>query len=680
MVGVFCPERTTAQQCDGILELPHFETTPSELETAVNFTLAQLDKNVEMLKKKSYGVLTFQNTLGLIDDIYYEISKLKGRISVIKKTSTSDELQRKARELLCVINKWSINFASLKDVYETVTRYSKSEQASILNGEESRLLNETIWEFKRMGFHLNSEQLAQVKKLKAEIYALNQEIISNISQSGNEVIAIDETSVADIDPEILKPIQRKNGKYLVHKGHREEYMAIIRNSPNEALRKRIFRASRERAREKNSVLQTRVLKKRTKIANLLGYMSWADYKIEEGMAKKTETVIKFQKNLLKSTEAKFQKEIEELRKIKVTETGNEDAKINSWDIPYYQAKFVKAKFSVDYDKLKEYFEFENTLNGMIACFEQIFQLKIQNIRNIPYKWHPSLQLLKISDSQTNKPLGFLYLDMFSRKGKYNSFSHQSIISGKLLKNGQYQRPVGALICSFSAPSHNSPTLLSWKKVQTLFHEFGHGLHGILTEARFYKFSGTSVPRDFVEAPSQMLEYFIRDKRVLDTFARNYENPAEKISHDTLNNILKAERATLGQTYRIKIMLAVLDLNLSLLGKETDFEGFDIVGFTNTIIKNVYLSYPEGSSFITKFKHPFSGYDGRYYGYVWADNLAADMASLFEASEKGFLDPVIGLRLRREIFEKGSSRDVAQSVREFLGRKTNQSAFNRRFGT
>ncbi|MDR4504755.1 MAG: Zn-dependent oligopeptidase [Candidatus Scalindua sp.] len=679
MIELVCPESTNAETIDNVLQLPYFETTPDELEESVNSTLAKLDNDVHHLKKNFHGLLTFQNTLGMIDDIKYEISKLNGRLSVIKKTSTHEELQHKAKELLNSINRWLINFETQKDIYEMVKRYSKSAQALTLQGEERRMLDETIREFKRMGFHLNDNQLELIKKFKVEIYQLSQEIISNINQAGDEVIEIEKTAVEDIDPEILKTIQRKNGKYLVSKGIRDERLAIVRNSPNEALRKHIFRVSRERARDKNIDLQIQVLKKRTKIANLLGYASWADYQIEEGMAKNAETVIKFQEDLLKSTEEKFQNEIAELCKIKIAETGNEDSKINSWDIPYYQAKYLKTKFKIDYDKLKEYFEYENTLAGMITCFEQVFHLKIKKIKDIPYKWHPTLQLLKISDSQTGKPLGFLYLDMFSRKGKYNSFSHHSIIKGKLLKNGTYQRPVGALICNFAAPSKNSPSLLSWKNVKTLFHEFGHGLHSILTETRFYKFSGTAVPRDFVEAPSQMLEYFIGDKRVLDTFAKNYKNPEEKISQETLNNILKAEKSTLGQKYRIQIMLGMLDLELSMLEKETDFENFDIVDFTNTIIKNVYLPYPEGSSFIANFKHPFIGYDGRYYGYVWADSLAADMASLFKTSERGFLNPAIGLRLRQEVYEKGSSRDVSESVRGFLGRNTNQSAFNRKLG-
>ncbi len=679
VIGVFCPKRTTAELFDDLLLLPSFETTPDEIEAAVIFTLAKLDWDVQRLKKCSHGLLTFQNTLGRIDDINYEISKLKGRMSVIKKTSTHTELQHKAKEMLNIINTWVINFETGKEIYDIVKQYSQSEQAFMLQGEERRLLDEIIREFKRMGFHLDDIQLEELKRLKADVYHLSQEIISNINQAGDEVIEIEKTAVADIDPEILKSIQRKNGKYLVHKGNREECMAFIRNSPSEDLRKRLFCAYRERAREKNIDLEIEVLKKRTKIANLLGYLSWADYKIEGEMAKNTETVIKFEENLLKRTEVKFQKEIEELRKIKIAETGNEDATINSWDIPYFQKKYIQTHFNVNYDALKEYFEYENTLAGMIACFEQVFHLKIKHIQEIPYKWHPTLQLLKVSDSLTGKPLGYLYLDMFSREGKYNTFSHHSLVKGKLLKNGKYRRPVGVLVCNFPAPSRNVPTLLSWGSVKTLFHEFGHGLHGILTESRFFKFSGTAVPRDFVEVPSQMLEYFISDKGVLDTFAKHYQNAEEKISQETLDNILKAEQSTFGQRYRVQIMLGMLDLKLSMLEKETDFENFDLVGFTNTIIKNIYLPYPEGSSFITNFKHPFIGYDGRYYGYAWADSLAADMASLFKTSEGGFLNPTIGLRLRQEVYEKGSSRDVIESVRGFLGRESNLTAFNKRFG-
>ncbi|MDR4496487.1 MAG: M3 family metallopeptidase [Candidatus Scalindua sp.] len=673
------PETTAADTFNVVCTLPYFETTTNELEAAVNTTLSKLDRDIRFFKKNSSRLLTFENTLGMIDEINYEISKLKKRLSVIKKTSTCDELQQKAKELLNIINRWEINFKAQKDIYEIIKRYSLSEQASMLQGEEKRLLEKTIHEFKRMGFHLNDSQFEQLKKLKSEIYSLSQEIITNLNRAGEEVIEIEKEEVADIDPEILKAIQCKDGTYLVHKGDREERMTFQRNSSNEILRRRIFRVARERAREKNIDLQIQVLKKRTMIANLLGYKSWADYKIEGGMAKNSETVLKFEENLTKYTDEKFQNEMERLRRLKIEETGNENAKINPWDVTYYQTKYIKENLDVDYDDLKKFFEYVNTLNGIIKIYEQLFHLKIEKIKHIPYKWHPTLELLRISDAQTGKPLGFLYLDMFSRKGKSGSFSHQSIISGKLLKNGIYRRPVGILICNFPAPTDNLPSLLSWNSVKTLFHEFSHGMHEILTETKFYKFSGTIVPRDFVEAPSQLLEYFITDKRVLDTFARNYQNPKEKISHEILEKILKAEKTTIGRKYRIRIMLGMLDLRLSMLDKDTDFGTFDIVNFTNSIIERVYLPYPEGSSFIATFRHPFIGYDGRYYGYAWADSLAADMASIFQTSEEGFLNPKIGLRLRREVYEKGSSRDVSESLREFLGRKTNQYAFERNFG-
>ncbi|MDR4508913.1 MAG: M3 family metallopeptidase [Candidatus Brocadiaceae bacterium] len=679
LIGGYSPKTVVADTFNVVSTLPYFETTPSDLEASIHSTLAELDKEVLCFKKNSSGRLTFQNTLGTIDDINYEISKLTDRISVIKNTTTHMALQQKAKELLNIVNQWFLNFEAQKDIYELVTRYSLSEQASRLQGEEKRLLDETIREFKRMGFHLNDNQFEQLKKLKADIYDLSQEIISNLNQAGDEVIEIAKEEASDIDPEILKSIQSKNGNYLIHKGNWEEITIFLRNSSNEALRKRIFRVYRKRAREKNINLQLQVFKKRIMIANLLGYKSWADYKIEESMAKNPENVLRFEENLLKNTEEKFQAEIEELRKIKIEETGNKDAKINSWDVAYYQTKYVKRNFNVDYEKLKKFFEYENTLAGMIKCYEQVFHLKIEKIKDIPNRWHHSMELLYISDAQTGKPLGFLYLDMFPRKGKSGSFSHHSIIRGKLLKNGKYRRPVGILICNFPAPSKHIPSLLSWENVKTLFHEFGHGLHNILTETKFYKFSGTSVPRDFVEAPSQMLEYFIADKRVLDTFAKNYQNPEEKISHEMLNNILKAEKTTVGQLCRIQIMLGILDLKLSMLEKDTDFNNFDIVHYTNTIIKNYYLPYPEGTCLIANFRHPFIGYDGGYYGYAWADCLAADMASIFETSKEGFLNPTIGLRLRREIYEKGSSRDVEKSVREFLGRKTNQDAFKKKLG-
>ena len=287
-----------------------------------------------------------------------------------------------------------------------------------------------------------------------------------------------------------------------------------------------------------------------------------------------------------------------------------------------------------------------------------------------------LQLFGVTDSETGEPLGLFYLDMVPREGKYNHFAQFTLIDGKRLPGGQYQRPTVALICNFPPPAPNRPSLLSHADVETLFHEFGHALHSILTRARFSRFSGTSVPRDFVEAPSQMLENWVWDKKVLDGFAADYRDPSKKIPKEILAKLKESKLATVGTHYRRQISFALLDLALHTEVK--DGGGQDVVKISNDILSKVFLPVPEDTAFVAYFGH-LMGYDAGYYGYAWADAIAADMATVFEKSPYGYYDAVAGRRLRDEIYAPGDSRDVSVSIEKFLGRKQGIEPFLKTLG-
>src|SRR6185436_4394624 len=198
--------------------------------------------------------------------------------------------------------------------------------------------------------------------------------------------------------------------------------------------------------------------------------------------------------------------------------------------------------------------------GMFKIYQKIFGLKFERVE-APYKWIGDLQLYSVSDAKTGEPLGLFYLDMFPREGKYHHFAQFGIIDGKALPDGRYQRPVVALICNFPAPTKDRPSLMAHHEVETLFHEFGHAMHSILTRAKYSRFSGTSVPRDFVEAPSQMLENWVWDKRVLDSFAADYRDPSKKIPPEILGQLQAAKYAVYGCFYRRQLSFGLMDLKL-----------------------------------------------------------------------------------------------------------------------
>ena len=328
--------------------------------------------------------------------------------------------------------------------------------------------------------------------------------------------------------------------------------------------------------------------------------------------------------------------------------------------------------------LKKYFSYDSTLNGMFKVFERIFKIEIEFVE-APYTWEEKVKLIRISDAVTKKALGFLYLDMFPRPQteKYGHFAMFTIRSGKLLANGMYRRPVAALICNFPLPQGDKPSLLDFGQVETLFHEFGHALHGIVTEAKFAQFAGTRVARDFVEAPSQMLESWVNDKDVLDTFAVNYEDASDKFPADALVKIKKASLATIGMHYRRQLAFGKMDLMLHQnIGAQQEI---NTATYTNQVLEDVYLAFPEDTAMVNSFGHLWGGYDAGYYGYAWADNLSADMASMFEDAPDKFLDIEMGMKLRREIYQTGSSRDITTSIESFLGRESNSEAFLKKLG-
>ena len=393
------------------------------------------------------------------------------------------------------------------------------------------------------------------------------------------------------------------------------------------------------------------------------------------MAKNGATAKTFINDLVAGIQPKFDAEVAELRKLKIAETGNPNAQINIWDWRYYANELKKERYTVDTEALRVYFPFQQTLDGMFKIYQSIFGLKFTAITP-PDKWVDDLQLYVVTDAADGQPLGLFYLDMFPRDGKFNHFAEFGIVPGKLLPDGKYQRPTVALLCNFPPPGPGRPSLLSHADVETLFHEFGHALHSIVTTAKFSRFSGTNVPADFVESPSQMLQNWVWDKKVLDTFAADYRDPTKKIPAATIEKMKEAKLATVAVNYRRQFAFAETDLTLHDVHPEK--APYDCVAMSNPVLQKVFLPIDPDTAFVAYFGH-LVGYDGGYYGYAWADAIAADMATVFEKSPGGFLDKSAGLRLRREIYAPGGSREIDVSIHKFLGRDRSLQPFLKTLG-
>ncbi|HIE55215.1 MAG TPA: hypothetical protein EYP90_08560 [Chromatiaceae bacterium] len=653
-----------------LFELPIWETTVEQIEASTEIAMAAGDQRLNAIAALKPHQLTLSNTLAALDDAFYPVVATLGRLSIIDASHPDKPMREAAHQAKLKLQKWMVDASFRDDVYRNIKAFAATDPK--LQGEDAMLLKTVMRDYRRNGMDLPQAQRERLQSLKNRLNELGQEFALNIKQA-DVFVEFTRDELKGLSEDFLgnDEIQGENGKYLVNANVSWQVVEVLRNAENEETRRKLTLARMNRARKENIPIFTEILKTRARIAALLGYNNWADYRIEPKMARNALVAQRFLKDLAKGLDPKFKAELATFRKLKAEHTGNPDAVLRYWDIGYYKNQLKKTRYQIDSNALKVYFELERTLKGMFGIFEELFGIHIESV-TAPYKWVPDLRLYAVSDSATGAPLGYIYMDMFPREGKYNHFAQFGITPGKLLADGRYQRPVVALICNFPPPSNGKPSLLTFNDVETLFHEFGHALHSVMTQASYLEFSGTSVPRDFVEAPSQMLENWVRDKKILDRFAVDYRDGKSRIPGQILDQMEAARLATIGTFYRSQIGYGLLDLALHMTTDEEILKR--PVELSNRIMSETYLKVPEKTALIAAFGHLGGGYDAGYYGYAWADAIAADMVSVFRESPGGLMDKPTGMRLRKEIYEVGGSREIEDSIRAFLGRERSLRPF------
>jgi oligopeptidase A len=663
-----------AAKANAVLTIPDWEQRPEAVEAAMKNAITKANGALDQIGAQDLGKVSFKSTVVALDDVTYQASLAANRATLIKETNTNPAIRTAAENAVKMFQEWAVGVDYREDVYKAIKAFADTHPK--LSGEDEKLLKETLRDYRRAGLELPPDQRKEVEELRKELSKLGTDFDTNIVKSDAPVMF----SKADLDglPEsfFASPgIKTGDDVYTVMANVTWQFNTVQENAKSEATRKQLYVVRETLAKDKNVPLLNQMLALRNEIALRLGYKSWDDYQTEVKMAKTGMNAEKYINDLVTGIQPKFDSEIAELQKLKAADTNDPNAKIMVWDWRYYSNQLNKQKYAVDKEALRAYFPFQKVLDGMFNIYQSIFGLKFEKIV-APYKWIDDLQLYLVTDSATGEPLGMFYLDMFPREGKFNHFAQFEIISGKLLPNGKYQRPTVALLCNFPPASGGAPSLMTHQDMETLFHEFGHALHSIVTRAKYGRFAGTHVPGDFVEAPSQMLQNWVWDKKVLDTFAADYRDPSKKIPADIVKKLNDAKLANAGVLYRRQFAFASLDL--ALHDPHPEEMPYDSVAISNPILEKVFLPIDQSTTFVSYFGH-LNGYDAGYYGYAWADAIAADMATVFEKAKEGYLDKQAGMKLRREIYEPGDSRDVNESIEKFLGRKQSIEPFLKKIG-
>jgi thimet oligopeptidase len=652
------------------LTLPNYPVTPAEVQAQAEQAIAAADKALDALAAQDPAKLNFANTFAAYDAITAKPGDGYLVIGTVAESSTDKAMRDMANDMSVKLQEWSVGLDYREPLYRALKTVADAKPA--LDKQQQRLVDEQMRTYRRAGLSLPAAERAEVERLRKDLAGLNTQFAVNINET-RAPLDFTAAELAGVPQSFLDSpgVKQPDGRYRVMANITWHAQVIGENADNADVRRRVLTARFQLARETNTPVLAKLVVLRADIAHRLGYASWADYQLEVRMAKTGAAAVKFEEDLVAGLQPKFAAELETLRQMKVAQTGKADAQLEQSDIPYYTNKLKKDKYAIDTEKLRVYFPYQATLEGMFAIYQKIFSLKFTAVEP-PYVWAPGVQLYVVADATTGRPMGAFYLDMFPRDGKFNHFACFDQKTGGVMADGHYDLPVAALLCNFPAPSADKPSLLKHADVETLFHEFGHVMHAMLSRSQFVSQGGFNVPLDFVEAPSQMLENWVWDKAVLDTFAADYRDPTKKIPADVIASLVAARQATEGYGTRRQLSIGLLDLDLHTLSADAAWQA-DVVKIVNDTTARVAVAPPADTFWAAYIGH-LAGYDAGYYGYLWAKVMAIDMASVFQQASGGFLDEKVGRRLRDEVYAKGNTRDVGDSVEVFLGRKRSMQPF------
>ncbi len=611
---------------------------------------------------------SFANTLGAFDEALAEFGDVYGPIYLLANASPDEATREACHQAVDKLQSALIGLDLDEKLYAAVVAFAETEEAKALAGPRKRFLERTLRDFRRNGLALPAEKREQLKKLRNELAPLEQAFDRNIAENDDALI-LAEADMAGLSQAYKDQRRQADGSYRIDLSY-PSYREFMRDATIPAKREALYKLYTNRAADKNLELLTKVLTLRKQQAELLGFDSYANLALSSKLAGNSERVMAFENGLIDSLMPKAKQEIARLLEAKRKREGADATGVYDWEYNFYNETIMRDQYQVDEREVSEYFEMKTVLDGLFRITQSLMGVTFHKVENASV-WHPDVTLYEVREGQ--RKIGYFYLDLFPRANKYNHAACFPIAAGRGPKD-TYRLPVAALLCNFVQPREGVPALMNQLEVETFFHEFGHVLHSVLTEAELNAQSGTSVDGDFVEAPSQIFENWSRNYEALKLFARHYKT-GEVMPKALFDRIEASRTAFTGISTLRQVFLGLVDMGYH--------HGYDPKGpiTTDQVIEQVeartslYLR-TEGTHFQAGFGH-LMGYAANYYGYLYSEVFAYDMFSAFE--KEGVLNTETGMRYRKEILAKGGSDDALTLMRKFLGREPNNEAFARSLG-
>ena len=623
---------------------------------------------------------TFENTIEAMEHAGSKLNKVGGIFFNLMEAHTSDEMQVIAEQVSPMLTEYSMYVSLNEHLFKRVKAVYEKRNELGLDKDQMILLEDSYKGFVRGGANLSEEDKSVYSKWAEELSLATLQFSKNVLAATNAYTLhiTDSTDLAGL-PEYAKVMGAETAKEKGLEGWAftldyPSYGPFMKYSTVRNLREDMWKAYNSRAlggEFDNSEVVKTIVDLRIKMANILGYETWADYQLEERMAKNRNTVNEFISQLLVPSMEFAKKDIESVFKY-AKKNGFEGDKLMPWDFSFWSERYQEAEYSLNAEELKPYFRLESCIDAVFSLANRLYGLEFVELDNVPV-YHEDVKVYEVKDAD-GRHMALFYADFFPRASKRGG-AWMTEFRGQSIKNGVEYRPFISTVMNFTKPTADTPSLITHDEFTTFLHEFGHALHGILAEGRYESLTGTNVPRDFVELPSQILENWGYEPEYLNSFAKHYQT-GEPIPAELIEKIVAAKNYLAGYGQVRQLHFGYLDMNWHSL---TSVPEMSVIEFEQSVLAP-YETLPAvaDTGFSTSFSHIFSGgYSAGYYSYKWAEVLEADAFSLFK--EKGIFNTEVAASFRENILSKGSTEEAAVIYRNFRGHDPQPEALMKKLG-
>jgi len=665
--------------------LQNFDIAPfdaiqnEDYKPAIEAAIAQARQEIDLITNNPEPA-TFENTIAALDYAGYQLDRVTSIFFNLNSAETNETIQKTAQEVSPLLSEFSNDITLNEALFKRVKNVYDSRESLDLTREEEVLLDKRYKGFSRNGANLAEDKKARLREIDTELSKLSLTFGENVLAETNkfELHLTDEADLAGL-PESTKEAAAQTAEEKGKEGwvftlEYPSYIPFMKYAENRELRKKMAIAfgvkgfHNDELDNQENVLK--IVNLRQERANLLGYKTHAHFVLEERMAKSPENVERFLQDLLEKAKPAAEREFTQLANFAKKRDGIEE--LQKWDSAFYSEKLKQELFELDDEQLKPYFKLENVINGVFTIAQKLYKLRFVEVQDIP-KYHKDVKTYQVFDDQDNF-IAIFYADFHPRAGK-RAGAWMTQYKGQFKKDGVNERPHVSNVCNFTKPTASKPSLLTFNEVTTLFHEFGHGLHGMLANTTYPSLSGPSVYWDFVELPSQVLENWCYEPEALELFAKHYET-GETIPMVLIDKIKKAANFQEGMQTLRQLSFGILDMSWHGADPSgiTDVKAHEKAAFENT---KLYPDVAENCMSVS-FSHIFQGgYSSGYYSYKWAEVLDADAFAYFK--ENGIFNAEVAQKFKDHVLSQGGTEDPMVLYKRFRGKEPNPEALLKRAG-